>query len=167
MWFFILASLVLVVGFVAFTGAPYVPSRPKDVERALTKLYPLGKKDLLVDIGSGDGIVLRIASRHGAKAYGLEIHPLLVVLAKLLSRGDANVTVRLANFWRASLPQATTVVYTFGEGRDILKMYQKIQTEALRLNKELAFISYAFEVPGITPRKTIGAHHLYYLKPLQ
>lgn len=157
----------MLVGFVAFTGAPYVPSKRKDIERALTELYPLGAADTLVDIGSGDGVVLRAASRHGARAVGYEIHPVLVLVSRVLSRGDAKVTVRLANFWRTELPAETTVVYTFGDARDIQKMYVKVQQEASRLSQPLAFISYAFDVPGIMPVKTVGAHHLYEIKPLQ
>jgi len=167
MWFWVLSLTVLLVGFVAFTGAPYVPSRRKDVEVAFTRLYPLGKNDFLVDIGSGDGVVLRMASRYGARALGLEIHPLLVLVSKYLSRGDKNVAVRIANFWHAELPQDTTVVYTFGDSRDIGKMYAKVQREATRLGKKIAFISYAFEVPGAVLAKTVGAHHLYWANPLQ
>ncbi len=167
MWLWIVLLAVIAVGFVAFTGAPYVPSKRKDIARALTELYPLSKKDVLVDIGSGDGIVLREASRRGAKAVGYEIHPLLVVIAKNLSRGDKNVSVRLANFWRASLPDSTTVVYVFGDARDISKMFAKIEQEATRLDRSLAFISYGFDLPGKSPIKTVGAHHLYYAKPLQ
>lgn len=155
------------VGFVAFTGAPYVPSRRKDLEKAFIELYPLSSHDFLVDIGSGDGIVLRAASRCGARALGLEIHPLLVLVALYLSRADKKVEVRMANFWRAELPKETTVVYTFGDSRDIGKMYTKVQHEATRLGKKIAFISYAFQVPGKKLAKTVGAHHLYWVAPLQ
>lgn len=167
MLLFLIAGLLLLVGFVAFTGAPYVPSRRADVALAFDELYALGPKDTLVDIGSGDGIVLRQASKRGARAVGYEIHPLLVVLSRYISRRDANVQVFLANFWQATFPDTTTVVYTFGDGRDIAKMYRKVQTEASRLHKELAFVSYAFEVPQVQSVKTVGAHHLYMVKPLQ
>lgn len=167
MWLVIVGALIVFVGFVAFTGAPYVPSKRRDIATAFTKLYPLQATDTLVDIGSGDGIVLRAASRLGAKAVGYEIHPLLVLISRLLSRKDRNVTVHLANFWRTQLPADTTVVYTFGDTRDIQKMYAKVQSEATRLQKPIAFISYAFDIPGIIPSSSVGAHHLYRVKPLQ
>lgn len=167
MWFLLVAVGVVAVGFVAFTGAPYVPSKRRDIERAFDELYPLANSDVLVDIGSGDGVVLRAASRRGALAVGYEIHPVLVVISRLLSRGDRNVRVKLANFWRTQLPDDTTVVYTFGDARDIAKMYDKVQREATRLARPLAFVSYAFEIPGVPPTKTLGAHHLYRIKPLQ
>ena len=167
MWLWVVTVIVVLVGFVAFTGAPYVPSKRRDVARAFEELYKLTAKDVLVDIGSGDGVVLREAARHGAKAVGYEIHPVLVLVAKMLSRGNANVQVKLANFWRTPLPDSVTVVYTFGDARDIVKMYARVQHEATRIGSKLAFISYAFTVPGINPAKTVGAHHLYYIKPLQ
>ena len=167
MWLWIVFAGVIAVGFVAFTGAPYVPSRRKDVRRALTELYPLTSSDVLVDIGSGDGVVLREASKLGAKSVGYEIHPVLVLVARYLSRHDARVKVRLANFWRAPLPSGTTVVYVFGDSRDIEKMFARIEAEAVRIGKKIAFVSYGFELPNKKPAKTVGAHHLYYTKSLQ
>lgn len=167
MWYWLLGSVIVALGFVAFTGAPYLPSKRRDVAQAFTKLYKLRSNDLLVDIGAGDGVVLREASRRGAHAIGYEIHPLLVAIAKLLSRNDEKVMVVMANFWTVEIPANTTVVYTFGDGRDIGKMHQKVQAEANRIGHELAFISYAFEVPGVAAHKTVGAHHLYKVKPLQ
>ncbi len=166
MWLWVGFAVIISIGFVAFTGAPYVPSKRSDLKRAFTELYPLSSRDTLVDIGSGDGVVLREAARYGARAVGYEIHPFLVVVSWLLSRGNDRIHVRLANFWRTELPGETTVVYTFGEDRDIKRMYDKVQSEATRLEKQLAFISYAFEIHGIKPTKSVGAHHLYMVKPL-
>lgn len=165
-WYWILLGVICFFGFMAFTGAPYVPSKPKDVKRALTELYPLTARDLLVDIGAGDGLILRMASKLGARAVGYEINPVIAMLAMLLSLGDERVEVYMRNFWNATLPKETTVVYTFADSRDIAKMYHKVQQAANQLNRKLAFISYGFEVPGISPAKTVGAHHLYFIKPL-
>jgi len=167
MWLLIVAGIVFLVGFVAFTGAPYVPSRRVDIHRVFTELYPLSAKDVVVDIGSGDGIVLRTVSKLGARAVGYEIHPILVLISRMLSRGDDKVHVKLANFWRASLPNDTTAVYTFGEARDIAKMYARVQQEATRLGRSLTFISYAFNIPGIAPDASDKSYFLYEVKPLQ
>ncbi len=167
MWLWIIGGVIIAVGFVAFTGAPYLPSKRRDIRVAFTELYCLSEADTLVDIGSGDGVVLRAARECGARAIGYEIHPLLVVVSRWLSRRDSGVEVHLANFWRAKLPEATTVVYTFGDGRDIKKMYTKIQQEASRLKKEISFISYGFAVPDESAIRSVGAYHLYDIKPLQ
>jgi len=167
MWLLIAAGIVFLVGFVAFTGAPYVPSRRADIHRVFTELYPLSAKDVVVDIGSGDGVVLRTVSRLGAHAVGYEIHPILVLISDMLSRGDERVRVKLVNFWRAPLPDETTAVYTFGEARDIAKMYARVQQEATRIGRPLTFISYAFNIPGITPNASDKSYFLYVVKPLQ
>lgn len=158
-------AVALLMGSVVLFGAPYVPSRSVDVRRAFTKLYTLGPNDLVIDIGSGDGRVLRAASKLGARAVGYELNPLLVIISTILSKGDANVTTRLANFWHTSFPENTTVVYTFGESRDIGKMAKKVRTEAERLNTTIHFISYGFEVPELMPIKTDRSFFLYRFEP--
>ena len=162
------AAIVILFGFVVFRGAPYVPSRRRELRRAFTELYPLSKADLLVDIGSGDGIVLRQAALCGARAVGYELNPLLVAISRLLSRRQASqVQTYLADFWRVQLPDETTVVYVFGESRDIKKMASKVALEANRLNRTLSFISYGFKIPGHRHVKEVGAYFLYELEPLQ
>ena len=164
-WF--AAAVLLVFGFVVFWGAPYVPSKKRELVQAFDQLYPLSGKDVLVDIGSGDGVVLRQAARRGARAVGYELNPLLVFFSRWITRHEPLVSVYLANFWRVSLPAETTIVYTFGESRDIAKMAQKVESEAKRLKKPLVFMSYAFAVPGQTPYKTYGAYFVYKYDPLQ
>lgn len=163
----IIFLVVILFGFVVFRGAPYVPSKKGDVARALSELYPIGEADTLVDIGSGDGVVLRAAARRGAKAVGYELNPLLVVLSRWLSRGYPGVIVYLADFWHAPLPESTTVVYTFGDSRDIAKMANKVAETADLLGRPLTFISYGFAVPGRVPVKQLGPHYLYLIEPLQ
>lgn len=163
----IVCLVVALCGFTVFFGAPYVPSKKSDVRRAFEEVYPLGENDVLVDIGSGDGVVLRVAATYGAKAVGYELNPLLVFVSYVLSRRHRAVTTRLANFYRATLPEETTIVYTFGDSRDIVKMAQKVQDAATKLGRPLAFMSYGFAVPGRTPLKQNGTHFLYTIEPLQ
>ena len=59
-WLWILALIIILTfGVVVFHGSPYVPSHVSHVRQSLTELYNLSDKDVLVDIGSGDGLVLR------------------------------------------------------------------------------------------------------------
>lgn len=162
--------LAVVVGVFLLTvlrGAPYVPSHKKDVEGVFDKLYELSSDDLLVDIGSGDGKVCLAAARHGARAVGYEINPMLVLVARLRARNNPSVRFLLRDFWVSRLPSDTTVVYTFGDGRDIARMANYVEGEATRLGRPLHFLSYAFEVPG---REAVGhtsSTYLYKLLPLQ
>lgn len=165
--FWVVCILVVLFGFVVFRGAPYVPSKPRDLKRAFDELYPLTSSDTLVDIGSGDGVVLRQAAKRGAHAVGYELNPLLVFVSWLLARGDKKIEAHVADFWRVKFPPDTTVVYTFGDTRDISKMATLVQHEATRLQKPLYFISYGFSVPGETAVKASGAHFLYKFDALQ
>lgn len=163
----LLLGVVLLFGFTAFFGAPYLPSKKSEVERAFAELYPLGSGDTLVDIGSGDGLVLRVAASKGARAVGYEINPLLVLVARFLSRGNPLVEVRLQSYWGATFPAETTVIYTFGDSRDIAKMANKAREAASVSGRKIVLISYAVTVPGLEPLKSNGTHHLYEMRPLQ
>ncbi len=167
MWFIITAVVVvLLFGFVVFRGAPYVPSRKRDVQAAFDNLYAVGPSDTLVDIGSGDGIVLRMAAERGARAVGYELNPLLLGISRLLSRGDARVTVRLADAWHVDLPAETTIVYIFSTSRDIEKLGRWLDEQATKNGNSYYFMSYGFELQRSSLRK-YGAHHLYEINPLQ
>jgi len=166
-WMYIVGGLVVLLGFSAFFGAPYVPSRRRDLVRMFDTLYPLKSSDVVVDVGSGDGVVLREVSKRGAKAIGYEISPLFAGVSKWLSRNDTNVSVVIANFWQASFPEEATVVYAFSVGRDVKKLQNKLQSEATRLQKPLSLICYGSPLTGITQKGQFEAFHLYEFYPLQ
>lgn len=163
----IVGAFIILFGFSAFFGAPYVPSRRRFLGDALTKLYPLGRKDVLVDVGSGDGVVLREAAKHGARAVGYEINPFLVYLSRWLSRRNPLISVHLSNFWITPLPRGTTVVYAFAVMRDAKRLAQKLEREATRLHRTLTVITLAVELPGVTLSTTEGPYFLYQIHPLQ
>ncbi len=160
-WLFVIGGLILLFGVTALTGAPYVPSQRRELRRAFRELYPLSDHDFLIDIGAGDGVVLRIAREYGARGVGYEINPVLVLIARLLK-----TDVKFANMWTVLFPETTTVVYTFGDSRDIKKMYAKVRSEATRLGRSLAFITYGFEVPDEISERQYRAYHLYRVNPL-
>lgn len=163
----LVGAVIAVFLLTALIGAPYVPTRRRESREAFTKLRPLKHTDVVLDIGSGDGAVLSEVCAQGAGAVGYEINPILVALARwrLRKYGDqCRIVVR--DFWRTPFPDDTTVVYTFGDSRDIRKMYAKVASEAARLGRPLDFVSYAFEVAGEKPIKTHRAHHLYKVSAL-
>jgi hypothetical protein len=60
------------------TGGPYVPT-PQIVVESMLRMANVGPKDFVVDLGSGDGvIVLTAASQLKAAGYGVDIDPALV-----------------------------------------------------------------------------------------
>lgn len=163
---YLFGLFVIVIGISAFFGAPYVPSHKKDVKRMFDELAPVSEGSVVLDLGSGDGVVLREASRRGAKAVGYEIHPLFVFIAKLASFGDKNVLVRWANAWSAPFPKDVTLVYAFSVARDGKKLARKMQSEANALKRPLTIVCYGNDLPGITARRSEGAYYLYVFEPL-
>lgn len=162
----ILLIVVLVFGITALTGAPYVPSRRHDVERAFSELYEVSGSDTMVDLGSGGGGVLRAARAKGATVFGVELNPFLVVCARIRSWRDEKITVVCRDMYRIDFPRDTTVVYVFGDSRDMKRMTKKISQQAKKLERPLKLISYGFEVPGYMAIKKVGAHWLYVVNPV-
>lgn len=158
--------ILLIFGIIVFRGAPYVPSQKKYALEAFTKLYKLSADDVLLDVGSGDGLILRLASKFGTKAIGYELNPVLFALSWLMSIGDKNIKVKFADLWLTSIPNNTTVIYIFAVSRDVRKMVNMFQLETNRLGRKMSVISYGNELPGAKLIKKINAYHLYQLSPL-
>lgn len=162
----IFSVLVIAFGFVVFWGAPYVPSHRRETEAAFAALHPLSKKDVVVDLGSGDGVILRLVAGKGAKAIGYELNPLLVFLSRFFSRRFSHVEIRTGNFWKQHLPSSTTVVYVFSVTRDMAKLEMKLQSEADHLGRSFQLVLYAMKLPHKKPTKEHRAHTLYTFAPL-
>lgn len=64
------------------SSVPFVPTEEKVVD-AMLKLAEVNAKDLLFDLGSGDGrIVVKAAMEYGARAIGVELDPMLLAEAQ-------------------------------------------------------------------------------------
>lgn len=165
--FFVVAGLFLAFGFVAFLGAPYVPVKLNHVRQAFTELYPLTPDDMVLDLGSGDGKVLREVARRGGSAVGYEINPILVVISNLLGRKLPRQRARVANIWTTPFPATTSLVYVFTDSRDAKRIARRVQAEAERLGRPIHVLSYGFALPGLRLVKKNRLHYLYVAKPLQ
>lgn len=156
----IIAVFLLTVLF----GAPHVPTHKKELIK-LFKTINLSKKDVLVDIGSGDGVVLKVASNFNARAIGFEINPFLVFFSKIRLRKCKNIQIYLKNFWTVFPIENITVFYTFGYQERISKMLKLSQIQANAQKSPLLFVSYGFEIKNLKPFKISGAHFVYKIEP--
>jgi hypothetical protein len=164
MWVWLVAGvLALFLATVAF-GAPYVPTRRRWARAALD-LAAVRRGDVVVDLGSGDGVILKLAAERGARALGYEINPLLVVASRLrLWRFGQRAQVKLRNFWRIDLPPDTTVVYVFSVGRDLPKLTKYLTQQAEKLDaRPLRVVIFGFNLPGLTAVKENKVAKLYEL----
>ena len=165
--FYFVMAVVLIFGITVIFGAPYVPSLKFELRKMFKHLYKLSSKDFLIDLGSGDGVVLKVASEDfGAQTLGYEIHPVLSLLSRLRLRKIRHLAkVKTQNIYTAKFPEQTTVIYVFGDSKDITKLVRKVQSEATRLSKSLHLISNGFEVPGHKIVKTYRTYYLYLIDP--
>lgn len=160
-WIYVFGILVVVLGASVFFGAPYVPSRRRDVRRMFDTLYPVGKNDTVLDLGSGDGLILREVSRRGARAVGYEISPIFWALSKALSSGDKKVVTKLVNIWLEPFPDDVTLVYAFTVTRDGKKLLKKIRSERERIGRPFSVVCYGSPLPGVEPKEVFEAYSLY------
>ena len=94
------------------TGGPYVPT-PQVVVDEMLRIAQVGSGDFVVDLGSGDGvIVLTAATQYRARGMGIEIDPELVKLSNDSAR-RAGVTERASfhvqDVFKADLGRATVL----------------------------------------------------------
>jgi len=140
----ILHALAIVVVHPITQGAMYTSTGRVKIRKALDAVT-MKPGELLVDIGCGDGRVLRAArKRYGVRCLGFEINPIAFTKAKLLTMGRKDMEVRCRNFWKADLGEADIVsCYLFP---DVMRRL------GAKLGKELAsgarVISFNFPIPG-------------------
>jgi SAM-dependent methyltransferase len=128
-------------------GALYVSTSRKRIEAAL-KMVVMQPEQTLVDLGCGDGRVLRMAARRfRVSAVGYEINPLAYFIARVLCLGREKIRVRRENFWKIPLASAD-VVFCY--------LYPDVMRPLVRkLRKDLKpgtpVISCNFPLPGLQP----------------
>jgi hypothetical protein len=164
-WVTVGCIILLIFGAVVFRGAPYVPTHRRSVHDALD-LLDLQPGELIVDLGSGDGNVIKAAGRRGLRALGYELNPLLCLVARLrcLTMRD-RVTVRWRDFWLAELPPDTKAVFIFLGGPHMKHLARKLDHVMDKRTESLTVLSYGFAIPGYLPKKLSGGLYLYELKP--
>ena len=94
------------------TGGPYVPT-PQIVVDEMLRMGKVGPKDFVVDLGSGDGVIVLTAAReHKARGYGVDIDPELVkhsnAEAQRLGIAD-RAAFRVQDVFKADLSKATVI----------------------------------------------------------
>jgi tRNA G37 N-methylase Trm5 len=92
--------------------APFVPTPQDVVERMLT-LAQVGPKDVVYDLGSGDGrLVVTAAKKYGARGVGIDIDPARIAEGRTNAKQagvEQLVEFRQQDALEADLSQATVV----------------------------------------------------------
>jgi len=149
---------------IVFVGAPYVPTRTRDL-RPILKAAGLKKGDLIVDLGSGDGRLLIEAARSGYRAVGYELNPFLVLLTWWRIRRYRELAdVRMVDFWKTDLPEDTKAVFVFLAAPFMKRLAIVLENEAKNLGHDLVLVSYGFELPDRKPTRVTGSLMVYRFK---
>lgn len=156
--FIFLVLLIISFGLVVAIGAPYLPTLKSQQQQALD-LLNLKKGQTLLDLGSGDGRLLIAAAKRGIKCVGIEANPFLALFSYLITRRYKGlITIKWGNFWATDWPQADGI-YVFLHTRFMVRLHKKIIHDLE--GKKVSVVSYAFEIPGKKPKKTLGGMFLY------
>jgi|GEM_PF-122657 len=139
----LLVVLIILLGFAvsSISGAPWVPARSYDIEAILNDAQ-LQLGDTYIELGCGDGRLVRAAAQRGAVAVGYELNPLLWAIAWVLSLGQKNAHIRFGNFWSQDISKAD-VVMAFLVPRTMPRLGIKAQKE---MKKGARLISYIFPI---------------------
>jgi methylase of polypeptide subunit release factors len=128
----------------------FVPTPQKVVERML-QMAKLKKKDVLYDLGCGDGrIVITAAQRYGVKAWGFDIDPDRVAQAQANVRAakvEHLVTIEHRDFFDLDLSLASVVtLYLLPElNVRLIPHFEKMKPGS-------RIVSHEFDIRGVLPK---------------
>jgi SAM-dependent methyltransferase len=130
-------------------GALFVSTTTARIH-ALMDALPMKPGQLLVDLGCGDGRVLRLArERYQVTAVGYEINLMAYLKARLKCIGRRGIRIKLQNFWHADLSGADVIFcYLFP---DVLKELSIKLKAGLKPGAVVACCN--FPIPGFVPTR--------------
>jgi len=141
----------------------YDPSTPEHVQ-AMLQLAGVTNKDVVYDLGSGDGrLVIAAARQYGARGVGIDIDPALIKqsAANAQAAGVASlVQFRNADLFEADIHEATVVTLYLWPSIN-LKLRPKLWQD-LKIGTRV--VSNSHDMGDWKPEKTIKADgHFIYL----
>ncbi len=159
----VVALVLLITSAVGF-GAPFLPTLRDNAQQALD-LLDLKPGQTMLELGSGDGRMLRAAARRGIYAVGYEINPILFVYSWLLSWPQRKyIRIHLRSYWSANLPKADGV-YVFLLQKYMPKLHQKmLQYLSQQGQKSIKLVSFSFKFENLKPVQQTKALFLYKIK---
>ena len=160
-------GLLVLAGMVIlpiFFGAPWHPLMPGTIRRILrfTEVQP---GETVCDLGCGEGRVLITAAKEfSARAIGVEIDPLKILLARLLRKingVDDRVNIVRGNLFDFD-PGSADVLYLYLTHQAMDKLFPEILK---KLKPSVRIVSYRFCLRGMTPEKVSEDKTLFLYQP--
>ena len=140
----------------------FVPT-PNDVVQKMLELAKVTPKDVVYDLGCGDGrIVIAAAQKYGVRAVGIDIDPQRISEANANAKA-AKVTDKVkfveADLFEADISEATVVTLYL-----LTRLNEKLKPKLLKdLKPGTRVVSHAFDMGDWKPEETasVGASSVY------
>ena len=164
-------ALILLAVFVAavvfglayfIQGPPYVASSDADAAEILEEVKRV-KPTRVLDMGSGNGKLVIHLAKHGVKADGVELNPLLVLRSRRAVRKaglSGNVRIYWGNFWKFNTAQYDLVVL-YAIKHVMPRLESKLTNE---LSSGAHIVSNYFVFPNLKPIKKTSRLRVYRVK---
>jgi len=165
MWWIVMGIgmlFLLSFAYAAVSGAPWVPTWKRDIDR-LERVLALHSGEHFVELGCGDGrVVLELTKRSGALGIGVELSLMQFIAAQVrrMWQRTPNAYILLQNIFSHDLSNANAV-YLFLMPETYEKLRPKFEKE---LRPGTRVVSYVWPIPGWEPAyvdKLEGAPNLY------
>lgn len=144
----IIVFLLFLLSMVWPPDSPWSPwwrTNKKTAKRAL-ELAKVSKKDIVFELGSGEGTALiTAATEFGAKGVGIEIDPFRYFLSKFFAWREGlktDISFKRENFFETDLSSAS-VVFVYLVPKTLKRLLPKFKKE---LKKGTRIISYKYEI---------------------
>lgn len=142
-----------------FPGQPgkdviFLPTPEALVERMLA-MAQVGPRDVVYDLGSGDGRLVIAAARRGARAVGIEFNPELVALSE--GRAQAEGVAGRARFVRGDIFESDFSEATVVTLYLLPSLNMRLRPTLLRMRPGTRVVSHAFGMEDWTPDETSRA----------
>lgn len=143
--------------FSSIKGAPYVPTRKKEILNFLNEVV-FKKGKLFLELGCGDGRVVRTAVKEfGVKGLGVDVNPVLILWARILSKltKTPHTEFKVENILKTDFSKAD-YIYLFLMPELIVKIEEKLKKET---KKNAILISHGFRIIGLEKYRYHTLHH--------
>jgi len=158
----ILASMIIGtwIFYPLIFGAIWQPTPMEKVSRML-EMAEVGSKDVLYDLGSGDGRMITTAAREfGARAVGIEVDPILVSWSRIrirISGLSGRARIIRGNLFKSDISEATVVTLFLRQGVNNA-LREKLKRE---LKPGTRVVSYVHTFEGWKPVKADEKLEIY------
>ena len=143
----VIAFLLFLLSMVWPPDSPWAPWWRTNTKtaKAICKLAKIDNKDIVYDLGCGDGEVLLQAAKRGAKGIGIEIDPSRVFVAKLrvfTNNFSDKIIIKRDNFFNEKYSDATVII-VYLIPKTLNKLLPRFKKQ---LKKGTRIVSYRYEM---------------------